>query len=253
MDINILISMYDDIKRAKLRDFISRFENFTVYQTKSFKESIEFLQENQVDIVISSFFLEDKDSINLLSKVKDIWPKTKYIFYSELNQVEVGIKMMNLGADFYMRDSSDLYSLKKVIDLLLYKNPKIMTSLFTNIKMDLSTIDEKDLKLFDFLEECGIRSESKSFEYIAECLKLIDKDATLLNSITKLLYPKVSKELNISEAAIEKSIRSCINNLYNDTGNQKFKEKFSISDRINFRKPTNREFLFKLFEMMRIF
>lgn len=65
-------------------------------------------------------------------------------------------------------------------------------------------------KIENYLINKGIRVQYKGFDCLVEAIKLVQKDRTYKNSITKRLYPDVAKTLNETASKVERAIRHAI-------------------------------------------
>ena len=67
-------------------------------------------------------------------------------------------------------------------------------------------------KIENYLINKGIRAQYKGFDCLVEAIKLVQKDRTYKNSITKRLYPDVAKTLNETASKVERVIRHDMTN-----------------------------------------
>lgn len=65
-------------------------------------------------------------------------------------------------------------------------------------------------KIENYLINKGIRAQYKGFDCLVEAIKLVQKDRTYKNNITKRLYPDVAKTLNETASKVERAIRHAI-------------------------------------------
>lgn len=93
------------------------------------------------------------------------------------------------------------------------------------------------------IKELGIPASLTGYHYIRYAVELMINDITLMNAITKTLYPTVAKEFNTTSIRVERSIRHAIEISWN-RANEKFAtELFGYSIDANKGKPTNGEFI----------
>ena len=93
------------------------------------------------------------------------------------------------------------------------------------------------------LKELGIPASLSGYHYARYAIELIIQDIRLINSITKVIYPKVAKEFNTKPSRVERGIRTAIEAGWY-RGNTVFADKlFGYSVNPNNGRPTNGEFV----------
>lgn len=81
MTANILIIDDDDQFRTMLRKLIER-SGYEVIDASSGKEGIKLYRENPADLIITDLIMPDKDGIETIQELKQIFPDVKIIAIS---------------------------------------------------------------------------------------------------------------------------------------------------------------------------
>ena len=111
-----------------------------------------------------------------------------------------------------------------------------------NEKYNYLKIDKYE-KIAEMLKKLGIDPDKNGFNYLRKAIYECYINPTLLTSITKEIYPLVSKSFSKKESCIERSIRSAIETGW-DRGNYEYSnELFSNCVDYYKTKPTNGEFI----------
>lgn len=102
------------------------------------------------------------------------------------------------------------------------------------------------------IKEIGIPANLKGYKYIIKALEMINQDETLIDSMTKRLYPEVAECFEgATGSRVERAIRHAIEIGFDyssaDTIYKFFGNCFSSSK----GKPTNSEFLATVYEYMK--
>ncbi len=93
------------------------------------------------------------------------------------------------------------------------------------------------------IKELGIPAHIKGYHYVRRAIELMVEDISLMDLITKALYPKVAKEFDTTPSRTERAIRHAIDTGWN-RGNIDFTSKlFGYTINANKGKPTNSEFI----------
>ncbi len=122
---------------------------------------------------------------------------------------------------------------------------KLSDSEWACLKAKLLQKSEEELekKVCNILNEIGISSNSKGYQYLKTAIVLTYNDPTLLDSVTKVLYPKVAEEFNTTWIRVERSMRYVIEIAF-FTGNiNKIHEVFKSTYSLEKGKTTNSQFI----------
>ena len=94
--------------------------------------------------------------------------------------------------------------------------------------------------IYDLLKSLGIYRTYKGYYYVAEAVRLVMKDASLLLYISKSLYPAIARTYETTVSCVERNIRTIITTCW-ENGNAEQLEKLA-GTRL-YRKPTSGEFI----------
>ena len=100
-----------------------------------------------------------------------------------------------------------------------------------------------ELRITDILREMGIPAHIKGFRFVRTAIKLVYDDPTLIERVTKALYPTVARMHNSTSSRVERAIRHAIETGW-DRGNvEVLSEYFGYTTDSERGKPTNAEFI----------
>lgn len=101
---------------------------------------------------------------------------------------------------------------------------------------------EKEL-ITSTIKELGISANLMGYHYIRYGVELIIKDFSLINSITKRLYPQIAQKYNTTASRVERIIRHTIEAGWLKANEDVTKRLFGYSISADKGKPTNSEFI----------
>lgn len=82
-------------------------EGYVVFSGQTGEEGAEFLKKNEVDLVILDVWLPDMDGIELLERIKKLYPGTAVIMISGHGSIDIAVKSTRVGAfDFLEKPPS---------------------------------------------------------------------------------------------------------------------------------------------------
>ena len=107
-------------------------------------------------------------------------------------------------------------------------------------KRRTASIDEKISNIFTTI---GIPPHIKGFSYLREGIKMAVEDPTIINKVTKELYPKIGQKYSTSASKVERAIRHAIEVAWNRGRTDAISSIFGARVYIGNERPTNSEFI----------
>ncbi len=92
----------DDVDMCLLLKRFLTKNGYEVVLAHNGKKAIEFLEQQQPDLVLCDFRLEDFDGKELLIKIKDKYPRTPVIIVTGYSDIKIAVDVMKLGAYDYV-------------------------------------------------------------------------------------------------------------------------------------------------------
>jgi len=179
--INIIIADDHTIFLEGITALISSKYINVVANCKNGQEVLDFLKEQEVDLVISDINIPVMDGITLVKKITKLYPKTKTMMLSMYEERHIINKAINAGANGYMSKNAGKKDILNAIENCM-KGEKV------TFKRQ-STFTQK-----------SIQNTNKSIKEISltnrerQILKLITQEATNTD---------ISLSLNISKRTVE--------------------------------------------------
>ena len=89
----------------------------------------------------------------------------------------------------------------------------------------------------------GIPAHIKGYQYLRDSITLSVKDAEVINSVTKVLYPSIAKKYETTPSRVERAIRHAIEVAWSRGKMDTIDELFGYTVSTGKGKPTNSEFI----------
>ena len=149
-------------------------------------------------------------------------------------------------------ETRDIEELVKVLYSL--KNGDVLRIEITKYNNNEVKVNEDDLerRIFKFQTQLGIRSNIKGYNYIKTAITLAYNDSTILESVTKRLYPDIAKIYNTTASRVERAIRHAIETAWMNGNVDVINDIFGYSVCADKAKPTNSEFIEHVVNAMQI-
>lgn len=85
----------EDMVVTSLSSFLSLETTYDVKTFTSVNEALQFIQKNEIDLVMSDYLMPEMDGITFLSKVRDLYPQVPRIILTGYADKENAIKAIN--------------------------------------------------------------------------------------------------------------------------------------------------------------
>ena len=98
-------------------------------------------------------------------------------------------------------------------------------------------------RLVDILLGVGISANLSGYSYLKESIKLAMTEPRAINSITKILYPRVADKFNTTSCRVERAIRHALEVAFNKGRMIVLNDIFGLNIFNEHEIPTNSEFV----------
>ena len=111
--------------------------------------------------------------------------------------------------------------------------------------IEISTSKEKliDERLANIFISAGIPPHIKGYQFLREAVKQALSDPSMINNITKMLYPAVAERFNTSPSKVERAIRHAIEVAWSRGKIENINNIYGIKIFSRGDKPTNGELI----------
>ena len=222
------LSYVEEIKKLNI------FEE--VYLCLSIVDANDRLKTDNYDVVLSEVVVKDGDGIDFIRNIHN--KKIKRFIVSSIISEEVVNEAFNNGANYY-------FSKPLKVDLLKNKIKSPVVCNKTQLENTESYIsdDELEKRISDTLFMIGIPAHIKGYMYLSDAIFMVFKDRSLLNAITKILYPDIAKKYNTTPSRVERAIRHAIEIAWSRGNIDVIENIFKYTVDSAKGKPTNSEFI----------
>ncbi len=100
--------------------------------------------------------------------------------------------------------------------------------------------------------ELGVLAHLRGYHFLREAIIRAKDDMELVASVTKLLYPEISKKFRSTDQKVERAIRNAIEVSWERGNPEIFQEIFGYSIETGKSRPTNSEYIAHLADKVRL-
>ena len=163
--------------------------------------ALEALKTVAPDIAIIDSALKGIDGIKLLDHVKSIRPECVSFMMSEFDDNRIVNSAINHGAIYYfVKPVSPQIIAERVGDILNDKVIDYKVSAEIRDKRKAISLDEKISNIFTTI---GIPPHIKGYVYLREGIKMAVEDNSIINKVTKELYPKIGENTILPQVKLK--------------------------------------------------
>lgn len=200
------------------------------------KEAIREIEMKHPDVIVMDLLLPEADGFEVIEATHGIG---KILVYTALNHENFVNKAFRLGAEYYVVKPTDAQTLWDRIQELAAK-PKTQSATYRNVTPARKSLDER---LSNVFVAVGIPANLKGYQFLREGIKLTVEHPTMINSITKQLYPAIAERFETTASKVERAIRHAIEVAWNRGRIESINSWYGVKVYSQYEKPTNGEFI----------
>ena len=225
-----------------LRDYFDKANGFNVCAVAGTGDgALEVLQTANPDVAIIDTALKGIDGIKLLDHIKALCPNCVSFMMSEFDNDRIVNSAINHGAIYYfIKPVTPQVIAERVSDILNERVSDYKVSTELRDRRKTASLDEKISNIFITI---GIPPHIKGFVYMREGIKMTVENPSIINKVTKELYPKIAIRYATTSSKVERAIRHAIEVAWNRGRTDAISSIFGARVYIGNERPTNSEFI----------
>ena len=212
------------------------------------RDVLDAISAGRPRVAVINMLMVHGDAIAVIRACREQNLETAFIVVSPYeNQLIIG-QIMKMEKCLFMLQPFDLEELYQRILLLLDK-PAAKRGAGTP-----EEISQHDLELMitNILHEIGVPAHIKGYHYLREGIVLTVRDISLINSVTKELYPSIAKKFGSTSSRVERAIRHSIEVAWDRGDVDVLNSYFGYTIQNSRGKPTNSEFIAMIADRIRM-
>ena len=201
---------------------------------------LESIKKDPPDVAVLDISTQNGDVISLMKNVKDSGIKPPvFIITSAYDNEFIERQVIENGASKFLLRPCSAEDLSTAIN----------SSIGERVN---SYSDDMEIVVTDMIHQLGVPAHIKGYLYLRTAILYSINDKTLLDSVTKLLYPTVASIYDTTSSRVERAIRHAIEIAW-DRGNvDTLNAFFGYTVDTGKGKPTNSEFIALITDKLRL-
>ncbi len=241
-NINIVILDSSEEFSDELKNYFDRTEDFNVCGVSANGNvGISLINQFKPDVVILNLVLSGTDGLGVMDYIKQNKLACAIIVVSNFGDDKIIDTAIARGAKYYfVKPVSAENVAQRIRDVLNDKVPSYNIAADVRDKRRVASLDEKISNIFISI---GIPPHIKGYQYLREGIKMAVENPSIINSVTKELYPEIGKKFATTASKVERAIRHAIEVAWNRGRVDAINAIFGVRVYIGSERPTNSEFI----------
>lgn len=233
-----------------LRNYLSSYHDLDVTAVANDGlQTLEMVRTTPLDLLLLDLVMPKLDGIAVLERIKMMNNKPRIIILSAFGHEEMTRKAVELGADYFIVKPFDLQILVQRIRQVCGHEDSTQSSYYSSaIQQEAQTEQE----ITEILQRLKIPPHFKGYTYLRRAIMLCVKEPTLINEVTKKLYPRIAEEFNSTPNRVERSMRFAIETAWSKGEIEYLHELMGYMVDEKKGKPTNVSFIAKISDRIRL-
>ncbi len=238
----IVILESDEEFLENLRKCFEEQSDFTVCGVSgSGSVGVGLINQYKPDVVLLDTVLSGDDGFGVMKHIKECLPSCSIFVVSGFTDDKLVSKAIARGAKYYfVKPVTASTVCDRVKDVLEEQSTEYMVASQARDKRRVTSLDEKISNIFISI---GIPPHIMGYQYLREGIKMTIGDPTIINNVTKRLYPEIGEKYNTTASKVERAIRHAIEVAWNRGRIDAVNSIFGVRVYIGNDRPTNSEFI----------
>lgn len=245
MDNKITVVLVDANEEflSMLRESVEQTGEFAVVGTAGDGLSaLRLVVEKKPQFLISEVLLPELDGFGLLERMAEQGVKPNTILISAMYQSRIVARAMKMDVSYFMPKPFEIGSLLERMRQIAHDGEEDTEDAFQALQRQVT----------DVIHEVGVPAHIKGYQYVREAIIIAVQDISVINGVTKILYPEVAKRYNTTPSRVERAVRHAIEVAWDRGDLETLQRYFGYTVSNTKGKPTNSEFIAMIADKIRL-
>ena len=228
---------------SMLRESVEQTGEFAVVGTAGDGLSaLRLVVEKKPQFLISEVLLPELDGFGLLERMAEQGVKPNTILVSAMYQSRIVARAMKMDVSYFMPKPFEIGSLLERMRQIARDGEEDTEDAFQALQRQVT----------DVIHEVGVPAHIKGYQYVREAIIIAVQDISVINGVTKILYPEVAKRYNTTPSRVERAVRHAIEVAWDRGDLETLQRYFGYTVSNTKGKPTNSEFIAMIADKIRL-
>ncbi len=245
--IRVLVADDNVMMRSRVNEHLSCNESISFCDTvTNGAQLLRQLEAKEYDVVVMDVILQQIDGFGVLEEMSKWDKRPRVIVMSALSQDDIIRRACSLGAYYYLIKPVNLDTLLRNIIEATKTTPMIerdMSGTGLTLRTHDQPVKSLDERIANIFLAVGIPAHIKGYHFLREAVKQVYRERSVINAITKRLYPGVAEVFDTTPSKVERAIRHAIEVSWSRGKIENINGIFGYTIFNAHEKPTNGEFI----------
>ena len=210
---------------------------------KDGKAVLEALTKQKYDVVLMDLFLSRLDALGVLEGLAQTEHRPLVMVMSGFDNPALEREAMVAGADYYFLKPFDAAAISRRIQSLCGDHAEAALR---------RTPSNLEMQVTEIIHQIGVPAHIKGYQYLRDAILMAIEDDSIINAVTKRLYPAVAKKHATTSSRVERAIRHAIEVAWDRGDVDTLTAYFGYTIHNERGKPTNSEFIAMISDKFRL-
>ena len=213
---------------------------------KDGKTALEALTIHKPDVLLMDAFLPRLDALGVLEGLAqaDLPHRPLVMVMSAFDNPALEREIMAAGADYYFLKPFDAAAISRRIQSMCSDH-----TADTAVRRSASGLE---VEVTEIIHQIGVPAHIKGYQYLRDAILMAIEDDSIINAVTKRLYPAVAKKHGTPSSRVERAIRHAIEVAWDRGDVDTLTSYFGYTIHNERGKPTNSEFIAMISDKFRL-
>lgn len=201
-------------------------------------------------VVVADLYLTKMDGVRLIREVRRQMGENAPSFVTTTSFGDDPLigESLEAGASYCMVKPLDTAMLAERINRLVNSVTKKRFGLPQSVKESL----DMEAQVTKMIHQIGVPAHIKGYQYLRSAIMMVINEPSMINSVTKALYPDVAKQYGTTSSRVERAIRHAIEVAWDRGDVEVLNSFFGYTVQNSRGKPTNSEFIAMIADNLRL-
>lgn len=239
-DIKVLICDNTAEYGIKLASELRKIGLYAYTRRRESDVIINSIAKDSPDVVVCDLTLKDTDAVTLMKKADSMaFAMPAFVIASEIDNSFIEKQVVENGASYFIIKPYEASELCSIVKSVVKRKPDCHCG-------DIEVV------VTGIIQKFGIPAHIKGYHYLRTAILYAVADNSILDSITKELYPAVARSYNTTPSRVERAIRHAIDTAWNRVDAKTISSFFGYSIDPYKNRPTNSEFIAFITDKLRL-
>lgn len=248
--IKVLLADTSDFFGVPCAAVLRSHEMDVIQVEKDGRKLLERIEAEKPDAVVLDFFLARLDAVGVIGQTKKLSiPQPSFLVMSNTDNPVIEQNAMQAGASYYFLKPFDAHQMAERIQTIAGERRHPLYAIGRPSSNEDGSLAMQVTEIF---RQIGIPASLNGYNFLRTAILMAIEDESLVQAITKRLYPAVARKHGSTSSRVERAMRHAIESAWDRGDVEVLNAYFGYTIHNGRGKPTNSEFIAMISDKFRL-